>query len=213
MWAGQWSGRELWDAFWKGSIYLSFFTQLDCITILNRESGQGRADIDFATSLVPQGCSITLDKSRKTLRQGGHRVTTGGWWWGIPQQWMDPVTAYRLARFITNRENQVMECKRFGMVPVRNDVIRDPVALFSGGPVSDVFRTSYRQMQENNNCVLPGNKLIDTVSRCYLDAWKRIAVEKQWSEKASMPPKEEYIEAVLKKHFSPRVMKIAAGKK
>jgi hypothetical protein len=212
MWTGQWSGQQLWDGFLSGSIYLKFFTQLDCITVLNKEIGQENMhkDVaaDFATAQMPRGCSIELNKSRQILRQGNHRVTTGGWWWGISKRWNDPVLAYKLARCITNRENQVKECTKFGMVPVRYDVIKDPTALFCGGPISEVFKTSYKQIQTNNNFVLPSSTRIDTVTQCYLDAWKKIVMEKNWADNPRLAPAPDYIAWELKENYAPRIMKM-----
>jgi ABC-type glycerol-3-phosphate transport system substrate-binding protein len=163
--------------------------------------------VDFATAQMPRGCSIELDKSRHTLRQGTHRVTTGGWWWGIPKRWNDPVLAYKLARFITNRENQIKECTKFGMVPVRYDVIKDPTALFLGGPISEVFKTSYRQIQTNDNFVLPSSTRIDTVTQCYLDAWKKIIMEKNWAKNPRLAPMPDHIATELKENYAPRIGK------
>jgi len=212
MWSGQWAGQQLWEGFWKESIYLTFFTQLDCITVLNKEIGPENIhkDVaaDFATAQMPQGCSIELDKSGGKLRQGSNRVSTGGWWWGIPNRWNDPALAYKLARFITNRENQIKECTKFGMVPVRYDVIKDPTALFSGGPISEVFKTSYKQIQTNDNYVLPSSAQIDTVTQCYLDAWKKIVMEKKWADNPRLAPIPDYIAWELKENYAPRIMKM-----
>lgn len=212
MWTGQWTGNQLWEAFLKGSIYLTFFTQLDCITVLNKEVGlenmHNDIAVDFATAQMPQGCSMELDKSNSVLRRGCHRVTTGGWWWAIPKQWKDPMLAYKLARFITNRENQVKECSKFGMIPVRYDVIKDPFALFSGGPISEVFITSYKQIRTNDNFVLPSSAQIDTVTQCYLDALKKIVIEKKWANNPRLAPMPDQIAWDLKENFAPRIMKI-----
>ena len=212
MWTKQWAGQQLWEGFWKGSIYLTFFTQLDCITVLNKEIGPEnmKKDIaaDFATAQMPRGCSIELDKARQIVRQGTHRVTTGGWWWGIPKRWNDPVLAYKLARFITNRENQIKECAKFGMVPVRYDVIKDPDALFFGGPISEVFKTSYKQIQTNDNLVLPSSTRIDTVTQCYLDAWKKIIMERNWANNPRLAPMPDHIAWELKENYAPRIMKM-----
>ena len=212
MWTRQWTGQQLWDGFLNGSIYLTFFTQLDCITVLNKEIGRENINkdvaADFATAQMPRGCSIELDKAGQITRQGTHRVSTGGWWWGIPKRWNDPALAYKLARFITNHENQIKECAEFGMVPVRYDVIKDPNALFFGGPLSEVFKTSYKQIQTNDNFVLPSGGQIDTVTRCYLDAWKKIIMEKNWANNPRLAPTPDHIFRDLKENYAPRIMKM-----
>ena len=217
MWTDHWTGQRLWDAFLSGAIFLSFFTQLDCISVLNKEVGpenmQKDAAIDFATSLMPRGCSVELDKKKDPLRWGVHRVTTGGWLWGVPKHYKDPAMAFKLARFITNRENQIKECAKFGMVPVRYDVIKDPMALFKGGPIRDVFATSYEQIQANNDFVLPSGAAMDTITQCYLDAWKNIVIEKNWAQGPGKAPNGRFLASLLEKNYAGRISRMMQGGK
>ena len=136
-------------------------TQLDCFFI--HGTGQDGLDgylkdpADMGVATMPQGCSATLDKDGTVEREGCKAVTTGGWWWGIPCDSPDPRLSYRLARYITSTKSQLKDCSRFGMIPVRKDILSDMSMLFGEGWITEIYETSFKQLMNNGSAVLPAN--------------------------------------------------------
>jgi len=174
MWEEQWSGTEIWKGFRDGDVFLAFMTQIDCFFL--HGTGQDGLDgyfpnpDDMGVALMPAGCSLFLDKNGNILRTGTKSVTTGGWWWGIPASTPDSVLSYKLARFVTNTSSQIKDCSRFGMIPVRKDILSDMRVMFGGGWITEVYETSFKQLMINKNTILPQSKYIDKISNIYLDA-------------------------------------------
>jgi ABC-type glycerol-3-phosphate transport system substrate-binding protein len=206
-----WSGTEIWKAFREGDVFLAFMTQIDCFFI----HGTGRDGLDgylknpddMGVAVMPAGCSVLLDPHGNPLREGGRTITTGGWWWGIPATTPDPRLSYQMARFITNTKCQVEDCSRFGMIPVRKDILGDMSMLFGGGWVTAVYETSFRQLMLNKYVSIPGDVHFDDVSNVYLDAWYDIVVHKNWSDAGDVP-QWDHVRKVLAGTYVPRVSSI-----
>ncbi len=211
MWEEQWSGTGIWEGFSKGEVFLSFMTQLDCFFI----HGTGYEGLkgylanpeDMGVAVMPQGCSMELNSTGKIMRDGSKAVTTGGWWWGIPKQAPDPKMSYKLVRHITSFENQVQECSKFGMIPVRKDVLSDMQMLFGGQWISSIYEVSFKQLMHNKFTTLPGHPRFDQIGNIYLDAWFDIVVGRNWSEDKTQPNR-EYIKKTLEVKYIPMVEKI-----
>jgi hypothetical protein len=214
MWEEAWSGTELWNGFKTGDVYLAFMTQLDCFFI----HGTGRDGLDgylkdpsdMGVALMPAGCSVQCDQSGAVLREGCKSVTTGGWWWGIPVTTPDPQLSYQLARYITSTKCQIQDCTRFGMIPVRKDILGDMSLMFGGGWITEVYETSFRQLMVNKYCTIPSDQHFDEISSVYLDAWYDIVTHKNWASSGDVP-QWDYIRQVLVKTYIPRVAKILSN--
>ncbi len=211
MWEQGWKGEDIWKGFASEEVFLSFLTQLDC-TFLYGTGKDGlngfiknQEDIDIA--IMPAGCSLRLDRYGSILRKGTRSITTGGWLWGIPRKCPDPILAYKLFTFISSKDNQLQECKRFGMIPVRNDVLKNKSLIYENGWFSKVFRVSYRQIQINENNFVSSHGKFNKIANLYLDAWYDIVVSKNWHPDKKVPDR-SYIENILWKTYNIKAMKI-----
>ncbi len=200
MWKESWSGTGVWQGFKEGQVFLAFMTQLDCFFI----HGTGRDGLngyledpdDMGVALMPRGCSLQLDRNGAPVREGSKAITTGGWWWGVPKETPDPKASYDLARYITSTENQIQECTRFGMIPVRKDILGQMSMMFGGGWITSIYETSFKQLMENKHTTIPANENFDSISEIYLAAWYDIVVGRNWAV-AGLLPQRKHIENAL----------------
>jgi hypothetical protein len=211
MWEKGWSGADIWKAFAEGEVFLSFMTQLDCFFL----HGTGRDNLmgyfknpdDMGVALMPLGCSMDCSPENVPLRTGKRSITTGGWWWGIPANAPDPVASWEFARFITSTPAQIQECSRFGMVPVRKDVLSDMNMLFGGGWISRIYEVSFRQLMLNGKTVLPAQRNMVKIGDIYLDAWYAIVAGKNWSPDKTVPNR-DYLRELLASLYAPRAARL-----
>ncbi len=210
MWEDEWSGGGVWQGFSDGEVFLSFMTQLDCFFIhgTGRElKGYLNNPEDMGVATMPAGCSIELDKNGEPVRKGRKAITTGGWWWGIPKATPNPLASYQLARHITSMENQVQGCSRFGMIPVRKDVLSDMQMLFGGQWISEIYNVSFKQLMHNKFTIVPSHPLFSEISNVYLDAWFDIVVRQNWS-KDMVVPNRDYLKQYITDIYVPRIKMI-----
>ena len=211
MWSEKWSGSGVWRGFKSNDVFLSFMTQLDCFFI--HGTGQDGLDgflenpKDMGVAVMPKGCSVELGENGIPLRQGSRAITTGGWWWGIPSSTKNPQISYKLVQHITNLDNQIQGCSRFGMIPVRKDVLSDMNMLFGGDWISEIYSVSFRQLMLNEFTTLPAHPKFSEISMVYLDAWFDIVVDKNWAENGKLPDF-NYINTLLKKKYATAVAKL-----
>jgi ABC-type glycerol-3-phosphate transport system substrate-binding protein len=161
----------------------------------------------MGVATMPQGCSATLDKNGTVEREGCKAVTTGGWWWGIPRDSPNQRFSYQMARYITSTKSQLKDCSRFGMIPVRKDILSDMSMLFGEGWITEIYETSFKQLMNNGTAVLPANNNIDKIGNLYLDAWSDIVVGKNWSKQGDFPQR-DYIHELLEKKYVPQAARI-----
>ena len=213
MWEEGWGGMEIWKAFKDGEVFCAFMTQVDCFFI--HGTGQDGLDgylndpNDMGVATMPQGCSINLDINGNIVREGKKSVTTGGWWWGIPKNTPSLRLSWQLAMYVTGTKSQIQDCSRFGMIPVRKDLLSDMSMMFGGGWVTNIYETSFKQLMYNKFAVVPGNVHFDEISNVYLDAWYDIVVNRHWSQSGDYP-QWEFIQGMLKSTYSPRAAEILA---
>lgn len=209
----RWKGRDIWEGFKTSDVFLSYMTQLDCFMLIGNPKDTtdgyflGNPD-SLIISLMPSGASLALSKNGFRERIGTHAIMTGGWWWAIPMDAPDPDISYELYKFITNQQNQKKECLKFGMIPVRNDLVRDKSILFDKGKLSEILRISYQQLQKNGNNILFSDEKFTRISDLYLQAWEDIVLEKKWNTSGEAPPSRDYIESFLRRKYHPKAKKI-----
>ena len=196
MWEQSWSGGGIWKAISEGQVFLAFMHQIDLFFIHGGSDptmiGYLKDPEDLGISIVPAGVSLELDNKGNPKRKGDHNSNLYGWWWGIPKTSPSPELSYKLARFITSKTNQIEECSRFGMFPVRIDVVEEISEIFSEDWKKDIFEISQRQFELGTK---PSPSLVSlpALGKNYLDAWYEIAVEKKLFGKGE-------IKSVLKKY-------------
>ncbi|NLD94226.1 MAG: hypothetical protein GX639_16335, partial [Fibrobacter sp.] len=89
-------------------------------------------------------------------------------------------------RFITNRENQAKECSKFGMLPVRKDILQNLQQVFDQGWVGDIFKVAVEQIAANDLTTVPLVKSYTDVGQTYIDAWLGLCVDPKLSSGQSM---------------------------
>jgi hypothetical protein len=211
MWKEAWTSTDIWKGFRDNEVFLTFTTQIDCFIIhgTGQDGLEGYINdpADMGVALMPQGCSLLLDRNGAVSREGCRAVTTGGWWWGIPKNAPDPKLSYQLARYISNTKNQINDCSRFGMIPVRKDILGDISMLFGGGWITEIYQTSFKQLMNNGSTILPVNVHTDKIGNLYLDAWYDIVVNKNWSDNGRFP-QWEHVQRVLETKYAPQAARV-----
>ncbi len=182
MWEQAWSGGDIWRAISSGEVFMCFLHQIDLFFVHGGSdptmSGYLSDPSDLGVSIMPKGVSLELIEEGIVQREGGHFSNLYGWWWGIPRNSPDPELSYKLARFITSRENQIEECSRFGMFPVRNDVLDDLGQAFDEEWKQQIFKVSRLQF-ESGTKEFPRLEKWPQVGKNYLDAWYDISVKRK----------------------------------
>lgn len=182
MWEQAWSGGNIWKAISQGEVFLCFLHQIDLFFVHGGSdptmSGYLLDPDDMGVSIMPKGVSLDLTEEGQPQREGGHFSNLYGWWWGIPITSPDPKLSYELARFITSKENQIEECSRFGMYPIRTDVIDNLEQAFDAFWKQEIFKVSRLQF-ESGTQTTPQLTQWPRIGKNYLDAWHEIAVDKK----------------------------------
>jgi ABC-type glycerol-3-phosphate transport system substrate-binding protein len=182
MWQDQWKGTNIYSAIKDGKVFLSILQQIDEFTIHGWKDDPSMPSYlpneeDMGLAVMPKAVSFTLDDKGKYAFEGTRAISTGGWWWGIPQSAPNAKLAYDLARFITNRENQAKECSRFGMIPVRKDIVNNLSQVFDQGWVGEIYKTSVDQILANGLTTVPLVKSYTELGQNLIDAWYGLGVE------------------------------------
>jgi len=207
MWSERWSSADILRSFGSGELFLAFMTQSECFSLHggadNTERNLSDPD-DIGVATMPLGCTFELDTNGMP-RSGTKAVTTNGWWWAIPADAPDRHLSYRLASFITSAAVQIQECSRFGMIPVRKDILGDMTMLFGGGWVGSMYDASFRQMVINGYTVIEGSADFTQVGRLYLDILEEMAAAKRWAPVQGANPQRQYIIDVVAGTYQPKI--------
>ncbi len=182
MWQDPWKGANIYNAVKDGKVFLAYFQQIDAFLVHGWKDDPSMPSFlpdtgDMGLTQVPQAVSFGLGQDGKPTYEGSRSISTGGWWWGIPKTASDARLGYALARFITNRENQAKECARFGMIPVRKDILNNLPEVFDQGWVGDIFKVSAGQVKTNGLTTVPLVTGYAEMSQNIIDAWYSLCVE------------------------------------
>lgn len=182
MWQDQWKGANIYNAIKDGKVYLTILQQIDEFLVHGWKDDPLMPSFlpdenDMGLCVMPQAVSFEIDAQGKYSFEGTRATSTGGWWWGIPKTAPNAKLAYALARFITNRENQAKECSRFGMMPVRKDILLNLQQTFEQGWVGDIFKVAVEQIKINALTTVPLVKSYAELSKNLIDAWYGVCVE------------------------------------
>lgn len=186
MWQDPWRGSHIYNGIKDGKVFLAYLQQIDCFIVHGWEDDPGMPSYlpdaeDMGLSLVPKAVSFELDTNGIPIYEGSRSISTGGWWWGIPKTSPNAKLAYDFARFVTNKENQAKECSKFGMIPVRKDLLTNLPQVFDEGWVGEIFKVSAEQIKvqlmEEDLVTVPLVKQYAQVGQNYVDAWYKLCVE------------------------------------
>ena len=180
MWEKGWSGGDIWRAISEGQVFLAYMHQIDLFFIHGGSDptmlGYLSDPEDMGVAVMPKGVSLDMDSEGKPKREGHPESNFYGWWWGIPVTSPDPLLSYRLARFITSYQNQIEECTRFGMFPVRRDILDNIGDAFDSEWKRRVFEVTRTQLERGTEDI-PEDLAWPQIGKNYLDAWYEIAVD------------------------------------
>lgn len=172
MWEEGWSGSDIWGAFDRGDVFLSYMTQIDCYHLVDAErddpAAKPQVRTDLAFAVMPKAVSVD------GAREGSRAISTGGWLWGIGAECDRNSLAVKLIRHITSYDNQLAEGDRFGIIPVRRDILGKASVMFSEPWKTQVFATSMEQLKHNGKTSLPYTETYNSIERAYIDAWKKV---------------------------------------
>lgn len=216
MWQDQWTGDKIWNGIKDGKVFLSFVQQIDCFYIHGWADDPGMPsylpDInDMGLAQIPLAVSFDLKADGTPQVVGTRAISTGGWWWGIPKTSPDAQLAYEFARYITNKTNNALECSKFGMVPVRKDILLNLPEVFSAGWVGDIFRVSVDQIGTNGLTTVPLDKEYPQLAQNIIEAWYTLCVGND--QKKSAPMTLPLMTETLKKDFLPQVKRHSPSQK
>jgi len=216
MWNDPWRGSNIYDAIKDGKVFLTVFQQIDCFLVHGWEEnpemrGYLKDPNDMGVCTMPTAVSFWLNPDGTYKKTGTKRISTGGWWWGVPTTSPDKKLAYQLARFITNHDNQAVECTKFGMIPVRKDIINRLSETFELGWVGDIFKVSVGQLDYNNMATVPLVKEYGDIGKNYIEAWYEICVDK-FSKPTGAKVDEAAIRNVLTTKYVPLEQQILKDK-
>lgn len=195
MWQDPWKGSNIYNGIKDGKVFLSYLQQIDCFNVHGWQDDPGMptylSDInDMGLALIPKAVSFELDKEGKPLYEGTRSISTGGWWWGIPKTCPNARLAYEFARFITNKENNAKECAKFGMLPVRKDILNNLSLVFDQGWVGEIYKVSVdqikSQLDEGKLVTVPLVEQYPQIGQNYVEAWYKLCVEYNEEKDGSM---------------------------
>lgn len=186
MWQDPWKGSNIYNGIKDGKVFLAYLQQIDCFLVHGWDEDPGmptylpEAD-DMGLCVVPRAVSFGLDSAGVPLHEGSRAISTGGWWWGIPKTCPNPGLAYEFARYITSKDVQAKECSKFGMLPVRKDILNNLPQVFDEGWVGEIFKVSAEQIRtqldEDKLVTVPLTKEYAQIGQNYVEAWYSLCVE------------------------------------
>jgi len=214
MWQDPWSGGGIWNAMKDGKVFLAMMHQIDSFFIHGgthpHMQGYLANPDDMGVAVMPGGGSFELDSTGHPYRIGGKKAGTSGWWWGIPKTTPDPELSVALAKWITNYDNHLSECRVFGLMPIRKDLSANLQKAFPKGWMADVFDVSVRQIKLNGDTTVPLLAEYSDVGKIYLSAWYDIVVGENYGENGNVD--RDYIRRKLEKNYVPKVKAVLGSK-
>lgn len=193
IWNDQWKGGDIYNAVKDGKAYSAVFQQIDCFLVHGWAEDPSMPTYlpnpeDMGLALMPKAVSFELDKSGKYVYEGSRAISTGGWWWGIPQSTPNKDLSYQFARFVTNKINQAKEVAQFGMLPVRKDILNNLPEAFGAGWVGEIFQKSVEQIKVNELTTVPLVEQYSLVGKNYVEAWYKLCVEYDEAKQGALTP-------------------------
>ncbi|MBW2600643.1 MAG: extracellular solute-binding protein [Deltaproteobacteria bacterium] len=210
MWQDPWSGGGIWNGMKDGKVFLAMMHQIDSFFIHGGTHPQMQGYLvdpnDMGLAVMPMGGSFELNPAGRPYRVGSRAAGTSGWWWGIPKTSPDLATSLDLAKWITNHDNHLSECKIFGMMPIRKDILANLEKVFPEGWMGEVFDVSVKQLGLNGKKTVPLLPEYSKVGKIYLDAWYDIVVGDNYGPGGKID--RDYIKQRLQTVYLPKIKEI-----
>jgi hypothetical protein len=207
----KWSEEDIRRGFRSGELFLSEATQMEAFLIHGNNTPEMPGYLadpeDMGVALMPKGCSLLLDSRGLALREGRRSVGTRGHWWGVPREARNRELSFKLAHYLSNMQNQIVESSAFGMIPVRQDLLGELGLMFGGGWTSDVFQTASQQLVENRFTVSPMVEEFTEMGLNYLGAYEELCLPG-----ATQKTRFEDIQKALEDRYIPRQRQILGAK-
>ncbi|MDG5814313.1 extracellular solute-binding protein [Chitinispirillales bacterium ANBcel5] len=197
---GQVKNQDIYKAFQTEEVFLSFLSQSEVFELVRRKTGGSSKlfikPVDLAFATMPFVCSVELDHYGIPERKGGKSVKTGGWWWGVPINSPDLNLSRSLIQHITSRTYQLEEGARFGILPLRRDILGSIPVIAGENWISELYFTTKKQLNYNSINQLKGG-WDDTTNKIYKGLWQGVIGQKHWSYSEGGIPDREYIRGIL----------------
>jgi hypothetical protein len=185
IWEDPWRGSHIYNAIKDGKVFLAYLQQIDLFNVHGWAEDPGMPSYledptDMGVAIVPKAVSFTLDSMGTPVIEGSRKISTGGWWWGVPASSPDAKLGYQIATSITSKSNNANESSKFGMIPVRKDLLNNLSNVFDEGWVGEIYKVSVdqisMQLSDSIITIVPLEKTYPKISDNYIDAWYDIAV-------------------------------------
>ncbi len=183
MWQDMWSGSDIYNGFKDGKVFMAEMQQVDCFFLHGwndnpQMPGYVKDPSDLAFAKIPSGVALNMDKDGKPLYRGAQTNTTGGWWWGIPATADEKELGYKFIQYVTSKKIQAEEISKFGILPVRKDLVFRLPEVFTEGWVGEAFKVSSEQMKLNGSTVVPLIKDYPSLANIYIGLWYDVVIKK-----------------------------------
>jgi hypothetical protein len=163
------------DAIGSGDIYLANIDQVEAFSLHGGGhrgvAARVREPEDIGFVAMPRGMSLDLDARGRPARHASGFSFREETVWMLPSGGPDTGLAYALVRWALARENHVRECEALGLLPIREDVIRERASIFRLQWMSDVFDSAFAQWPRSEP--VPG-ALLTNVGPTYAALWSHL---------------------------------------
>lgn len=126
---------------------------------------------DLGFVALPKFASLDQDDAGAPLRTAERFSFREQLMWVLPKESADAEGAYKLVRWVLDRENHARECEALGTLPLRRDVIVQRATLFREPWMQEVFSAGLSQWAGAQ--AIPAS-LNDAVGLDYAIAWDRV---------------------------------------
>ena len=117
------------------------------------EPGLPRAS-ELGWAMLPSGASLEM-KDGNPARRGRSFSFTRTHLWAVPTHAPDPLLAFQLAAFLTQRSPQLRETEAQGLLPIRHDLRAEYPILFRLAWMQRILDASYRQVAGGSGALPP----------------------------------------------------------
>jgi len=211
MWDKGWGRDELMSAYANGEIYCMILSLDDCFRLHGTGHAERRGMLknpdDLGLALLPQGCSVELDNNGTIIRRGGRGVVTKSTWWAIPYNASSALMSYRLAKYLSDTLQHVAGVTRFGLIPVRKEVVDTMDALIKDPWTKKGFEVSLQQIVYNAAYNVSGRIYSPMYINFYIDLWYGMIVAQDWASQYGAIPERGYIKTAIEKRYQPKLYK------